>query len=94
MNVMKQREYFLYAKKIKTKTFFQQFVSSLSLLINVEPFWILPMERKQRMLFCIRLHKIQIQPLMTDGLPRDAFHTFLDLKSPVYLIAEITKKVF
>ncbi len=26
--------------------------------------------------------------------PGDAFHAFLDLKSPVYLIAEITKKVF
>ncbi len=32
---------FLYAKKIKM-TFFQQFVSSLSRLVSVEPFWILP----------------------------------------------------
>ncbi len=37
-------------------TFFQQFVSSRSLLVSVAPFCILPIERKQRMLFCIRLN--------------------------------------
>ncbi len=53
---MKHREYFLYSKKIKIATFFQQFVSSLSLLVSVAPFWILPIEHKQCTLFCIRLN--------------------------------------
>ncbi len=55
---MTWREYFLYAKKIKTTTFFfQQFVSiSLSLLVSIAPFWILPIELMQCMHFCIRLN--------------------------------------
>ncbi len=48
---MKRREYFLYAKKIKITTFLKQFVSSLSLLITVAPFWILPIEH-----FCMGLN--------------------------------------
>ncbi len=40
--------------------FFQQFVSSLSLLVSVAPFWILPIKRKQCMLFCIRLNAIRL----------------------------------
>ncbi len=47
---------FLYMKKIKIMTFFQQFISSLSLLVTVAPFWIWPIECKQRTLFCIRLN--------------------------------------
>ncbi len=48
---MKWREYFLYAKKIKITTFLKQLVSSLSLLITVAPFWILPIKH-----FCMRLN--------------------------------------
>ncbi len=36
--------------------FFQQFVSSRSLLVTVAPFWILPIEHKLHTLFCIRLY--------------------------------------
>ncbi len=56
LNFMKRREYFLYANKIKRMTLFQQIISSLSLLVSVAPFWILPFERKQHTLFCIRLN--------------------------------------
>ncbi len=35
-------------KENKNNNFFQQIVSSLSLLVTVVPFWILPIERKQR----------------------------------------------
>ncbi len=52
---MKRREYFLYAKKIRT-TFFQQFVSYLPLLITVAPFLRFCTERKHCTLFCIHLN--------------------------------------
>ncbi len=52
MNFMKRREYFLYTKKIKIMTFFQQFFSSLSLCVAVAPFWRLSAERKLYTLFC------------------------------------------
>uniref|UniRef100_A0A671N4Q7 Protocadherin Fat 1-like n=1 Tax=Sinocyclocheilus anshuiensis TaxID=1608454 RepID=A0A671N4Q7_9TELE len=51
-NVMKRREYFLYAKKTKLKTLFNN-LSPLSLRITVVPFWRISAERKQRMLFCV-----------------------------------------
>ncbi len=104
-------------KENKNNDFFQQFVSSRSLLVSVAPFCILPIERKQRTLFCIRLnakmryfhsnqsvntrriqilklkkshyfyflciqkvisslHKIQIEPLMADGLSWRCFSLF------------------
>ncbi len=43
-------------KENKNIFLFQQFVSSLSLLITVVPFWRLCTERKQRTLFCIHLN--------------------------------------
>ncbi len=49
LNFMKRWQYYLYAKKKKKLT-------SLSLFIPVAPFWILPIERMQRTLFCIRLN--------------------------------------
>ncbi len=50
---MKRREYFVYAKKIKITTFIQQFVSSLSLLVTVAPFWRASDGCKVRMLFSV-----------------------------------------
>ncbi len=44
---MKRREYFLYAKKIKIITFFQQFVSSVLRFLRVFTLWF---EWKQRIL--------------------------------------------
>ncbi len=106
-------KYFLYAKKIKITTFFQQFVFSLSLLVTVTAF-----KRKRRLctehnamlastqgcafyayaliwmkiahpcieacyfyFLCLQkvfssLHKIQIEPLIADGLPWQCFLYF------------------